>query len=143
MEITFRRITPEDFEFLRRLHEAALKEYVELTWGWNEDWQNENFKQLFDPAKGRIVVIDGQDAGFLEVIEKESEIVLSSIRLLPDFQNKGAGTKIIRTVIARAKEGKRPVRLQVLKINPARRLYERLGFRIFEETETHFRMRLK
>jgi ribosomal protein S18 acetylase RimI-like enzyme len=32
------------------------------------------------------------------------------------------------------------VTLQVLKVNPARRLYERLGFRVTGETPTHFLM---
>ncbi len=34
-----------------------------------------------------------------------------------------------------------PVRLRVLKVNPARRLWERLGFRVARETETHYEMR--
>ena len=33
-----------------------------------------------------------------------------------------------------------PIRLQVLKVNPASDLYERLGFRKIEVTETHIRM---
>lgn len=34
----------------------------------------------------------------------------------------------------------KPVRLRVLKVNPARRLYQRLGFRIVDEDETHYTM---
>jgi ribosomal protein S18 acetylase RimI-like enzyme len=30
--------------------------------------------------------------------------------------------------------------LTILKVNPARRLYERLGFTVVGETETHFRL---
>ena len=33
-----------------------------------------------------------------------------------------------------------PVKLGVLKVNPARRLYERLGFRMVEETEVSYGM---
>ncbi|MHC4780253.1 MAG: N-acetyltransferase [Planctomycetota bacterium] len=40
----------------------------------------------------------------------------------------------------RAREEHLPVRLQVLKVNPARHLYERLGFRCCCETKTHLRM---
>jgi ribosomal protein S18 acetylase RimI-like enzyme len=36
---------------------------------------------------------------------------------------------------------RQPIRLFVLKVNPARRLYERLGFQVLEETETHYVMR--
>lgn len=30
--------------------------------------------------------------------------------------------------------------LQVFKNNPAKKLYERLGFRVYNETETHYQM---
>ena len=138
MQILKRPVKPEDFEFLRLLHRAALKEYVEQTWGWDEEFQQKGFAADFDAATGEIVVIDGKDAGFWWTIEKENEILLASIRLLPEFQNKGIGTKLIEALIA---DSRKPIRLQVLKVNPARRLYEKLGFRIDGETETHFLMK--
>jgi ribosomal protein S18 acetylase RimI-like enzyme len=62
---------------------------------------------------------------------------------LPEFQGRGLGTTILGDVIEHARMGRRPVSLQVLKVNPARRLYERLGFVISGESETHFQMRLQ
>jgi len=47
------------------------------------------------------------------------------------------GAALVRGVTAVADVRGLPVRLQVLKINPARRLYERLGFVVTGETETH------
>lgn len=67
--------------------------------------------------------------------EQENEIPLASIRLLPKFQNRGIGTKIILDLIEKSNK---PVKLKVLKVNPARKLYERLGFKVSGETETHF-----
>ncbi|MBA4185763.1 MAG: GNAT family N-acetyltransferase [Acidobacteria bacterium] len=138
MQIDFRQILPDDFEFLWRLHNAALKIYVEKTWGWNEDWQRANFKNTFNPSNGEIIVACGADAGFLRIIEKETETLLASIRLSPEFQNKGIGTQIIKNLLA---ESEKPVKLQVLKVNPARALYERLGFEVVGETDTHFLMK--
>lgn len=138
MRIGLRHISFDDYEFLWRLHNAALKKYVEKTWGWNEEWQKANFKNAFNPNDGEIIVVDGADAGFLWIVEKESETLLASIRLLPEFQNKGVGTRIIKNLLDKSDK---PVRLQVLKINPARNLYDRLGFEIIGETDTHFVMR--
>lgn len=138
MQITFRKIRTEDFEFLRRLHRAALKDYIAQTWGWEEEYQEQRFKKEFDPNDGEIIVANGEDAGFLWTKEKETETFLVSIRLLPDHQNKGIGTKIILDLVERST---RPIRLQVLKVNPAKNLYERLGFKIYEETKTHFLMK--
>ncbi len=63
---------------------------------------------------------------------------LANIEILPDYQGRGLGAAIIHGIIAEADAHHLPVRLQVLKINPARRLYERLGFVITGETETPF-----
>ena len=141
MSITFRQITIKDFEFLWQLHNAALKKYIAATWGWNEALQRRLFAESFNPEDGVIVVAGGKDAGFLRVVEKETEIVLISVRLLPEFQNRGIGTGLIKDVLAEARAKNKPVRLQVLKINPARNLYKKLGFEVFGETETHFSMR--
>lgn len=141
MEITFRQIKAEDFEFLWRLHNAALKEYVARTWGWNEALQREMFEREFKPDDGKIILADGADAGFFRVIEKKTETLLVSIRLLPEFQNKGIGAKIIKDLLEKSEKTEKPVTLQVLKINPAQNLYKRLGFEIVGETETHFWMK--
>ena len=137
MEITLRPVKPSDHDFRWRLHNAALRVYVEKTWGWDEEWQRSDFAGRFDAATGQIIVVDGVDAGFWWVVEHETEILLASIHLLPEFQNHGIGTTLIRGLIDSTDK---PVRLQVLKVNPARILYQRLGFDVFDETETHFKM---
>jgi ribosomal protein S18 acetylase RimI-like enzyme len=55
---------------------------------------------------------------------------LHQIYVAAEHQNRGIGTAILRSLQARAAAAKRPLRLNVLVNNPARRLYERLGFRI-------------
>jgi ribosomal protein S18 acetylase RimI-like enzyme len=139
-QVSFRQIVSDDFDFLWRLHNAALKVYVEKTWGWNEERQRELFTEGFNTNNGKIIVVDDTDAGYLWTIEKETETLLVSVRLLPEYQNKGFGTKVIENVLAKSKK---PVRLQVLKINPAQNLYKRLGFETVGETNTHFIMRTK
>jgi ribosomal protein S18 acetylase RimI-like enzyme len=140
LEISFRQITFDDFDFLWRLHNAALREYVEKTWGWDEERQRRLFAESFDANNGEIIVIGGADAGYLWTAEREMETILVSIRILPEYQNRGIGKKIIEDVLVKSKK---PVRLQVLKINPAQNLYKRLGFETISETETHFLMKTK
>jgi ribosomal protein S18 acetylase RimI-like enzyme len=140
LEISFRQITFDDFDFLWRLHNAALREYVEKTWDWDEERQRRLFAESFDANNGEIIVIGGADAGYLWAAEREMETILVSIRILPEYQNRGIGKKIIEDVLVKSKK---PVRLQVLKINPAQNLYKRLGFETISETETHFLMKTK
>jgi ribosomal protein S18 acetylase RimI-like enzyme len=65
---------------------------------------------------------------------------MTNIEVLPDWQGKGIGTTVIQRMIEGAQKAEKPFRLQVFKVNPARKLYERLGFIKTGETETHIQM---
>lgn len=58
----------------------------------------------------------------------------------PDHQGKGIGTAIVSDIIADGQRKGKPVRSHVRKVDPARNLFERLGFSLIEETKTHFSM---
>ncbi len=139
--ISFRRATNADYDFLYQLHVAALREYIELLWGWEETWQQEYFSRKFDPQKRRIIQIDGQDAGVLVVEQQKQHLYIALIEILPQFQGQGVGTAIITDICDQARERSQIVTLHVLKSNsPARRLYERLGFVVAGEEEYRVKM---
>ena len=131
----------EDFDFLYGLHRVTLKPYVDATWGWDAAFHRERFTANFKPEKWQVVVVDGRDVGGLALETRDDELFLSGIYILPDYQNRGLGTTLLRDLLAQAERSGLPVSLQVLKVNPARRLYERLGFTVVGETETHYQMR--
>jgi hypothetical protein len=41
-----RQATFNDYDFLYQFLVAAIREYVEATWGWQEKWQQEYFAHL-------------------------------------------------------------------------------------------------
>ena len=139
MEYTLRPAQDGDFEFLFRLRAAALGPYVAQIWGWDEGEQRQRFARGFVASRYH-VVHQNDDIGAIEVERREHELCLSNIALLPEHQGKGIGTALIRSVIAEADQEQLPVVLQVFKVNPARRLYQRLGFVTMGETATHYRM---
>ena len=141
MKYTLRCVRAADYEFLYRLKVVCLKEYVEAIWGWDEARQRSHFAANFDPAASHIVVALGRDVGQLSVEERPDELYLSGIYLLPAYQGQGLGSQMLRDVLASARQTRRPVRLQVLVGNPARRLYERLGFEVIDRSDTHFVMK--
>jgi len=57
------------------------------------------------------------------------------------FQRKGIGTQVMKRLISEATAFNLPVRVDVVRINPARRLYERLGFRVTHEDDRKFYMK--
>ncbi|MDH3582759.1 MAG: GNAT family N-acetyltransferase [Phycisphaerae bacterium] len=135
-----RAATPDDYEFLYDLLVATMKEYVRQIWGWEETEQRERFRTRFAPEKFEIVVVEGQNVGAVSVERRPTELFLSEIQIQPAFQRRRLGTAIIQDLIHEAGRQALPVGLQVLKINPARGLYDRLGFAVTGETDTHYLM---
>ena len=94
----------------------------------------------FDSARLQIITRADHDIGTLEILTNSKRILINMFYILPEFQNQGIGSKLIRDILDRAQRQSLRVRLAVLKINPARRFYERHGFRKVEETDTHWKM---
>jgi ribosomal protein S18 acetylase RimI-like enzyme len=138
--VQLRPATGQDAYFLYRLHKAAMQPDVAQTRGWDEAWQQQHFRQHFDPSTCQIIVSHGQAVGVLAVGRDASAVYLHTIEVLPAYQGRGLGTHLISALLAEAHHSGRPLVLQVLKVNPARHLYARLGFTITEETATHYVM---
>ena len=68
------------------------------------------------------------------------EIRLVDIALLPEFRSRGIGAALVGWVQAQARAEGKAVRLHVSPENRARSLYERLGFRLVEDRQSHLFM---
>jgi ribosomal protein S18 acetylase RimI-like enzyme len=139
--LSFRPVTDDDYEYLYRLNEATMRAYAEQTYGpWDETVVRRIFAERWRPATTRIVLVNGQDGGMLEVLPTEAGLQLANIRVAPEYQGQGIGTRLVSDVLRDAHARGLTVALRVLKVNPARRLYERLGFVLVGETEPHYLM---
>jgi len=137
-----RPISPTEFEWAFELHRAALGEYVDQTWGWDEAVQRRLFAGSFDRRPLQVIEVDGTGVGVLEVDERPDELVLGLVELLPAWQNKGLGTDILRWLLRRAHETHRTLGLSVLNANPrAAALYEREGLRVVGSGPAKLQMR--
>src|ERR1051326_5211850 len=136
-----RAATHADYDFLFGLHVATMKALVTQVWGWDEAFQRAHFREHFDPARSKVVVVDGHDVGAISVDRRPGELYIANVELLPAFQGRGIGAALIRDVLEEAAREGLSVGLQVLHANRAARLYERLGFREVGRTETHRHMR--
>ncbi len=119
-----------------------MKEYVEVTWGWDDTFQQNYFAQNFDITGCQIVLINGRKAGQITTIDQGQNIFISAIYLLPEFQNYGIGSALLKQVLKKAERFNVTVTLRVLKANePAYRLYKRLGFIETADKLTHRMMK--
>jgi len=141
MDYALRPAATADREWLRQTKARCLRNYVVRIFGsWDEDFQRARFDATFELAENQIISLAGHDAGYLTAKFEPGETQLFNLMIAPEFQGRGLGTAVLRDFLAAAQASRVPVRLQVMKVNPARRLYERLGFTVIEETTTHFRM---
>jgi ribosomal protein S18 acetylase RimI-like enzyme len=138
--LELRAAASQDREFLWEVHRTALRPAVEATWGWDEAFQMQYFAEHFTTTDRFIVSVDGVDAGVLQFTVKADHLFLTSVALLPEHQGRGLGTDLVNMVLAEGRRHNLPVRLQVLKVNRAKKLYERLGFEAYGESETHVHM---
>jgi ribosomal protein S18 acetylase RimI-like enzyme len=90
--------------------------------------QNRHFQQFHPKAAFALILRDGAPAGRLYVDRRDDEICVVDIALLPEHRGAGIGTSVLEGLLAEADGAGHRVTLQVARSNPARRLYERLGF---------------
>lgn len=76
---------------------------------------------------------DGRDIGRLYVDRTEAEILVLDITLLPEYRGGGRGAGLLRDLQEEARATGKVLTIYVEKFNPARRLYDRLGFQEKED----------
>jgi ribosomal protein S18 acetylase RimI-like enzyme len=136
-----RPATAADLDLILRVHVEAMRPHVERAFGvWDAEEQCARLLATTRPETHEIVELDGEPAGCLWVRPHPDALELVRLWLLPHAQGKGLGSALVREVLRRAARVRSPARLRVLKVNPAQRLYRRLGFEAVGETETHVLM---
>lgn len=141
LDYTLRKVTMEDLDFIYSIKKITLKKYIGKIWGWDEKYQQDDLRKNFIMENNKIIVLKGKDIGILETNENKDEIYIVELGVHPDFQGYGIGTSIIESIVKSAIERGKKTKLGVFKINSrAKKLYERIGFRLLKESDTHFIM---
>ena len=131
-----------DRDFVRALNEACYRDVVIEQFGeWDDAIQEAFFTEKWAAGRFQIVRSNEKDVGALWVERRADHLIISEILIAPEFQNCGLGAAVLRELLEKASREGVTVRLQVLHRSRARRLYERLGFVISGETDTHVLMR--
>lgn len=138
MNLIIRPADASDAAFAYTVKRAALGKYVAQVWGWDEAVQQAHHAADWTNHRPDLVELDDVLIGTLEVVQHPDHVYIGEFYLLPEYQRRGIGTELLRRVLARADAAGLPARLQFLKVNPVRSLYERHGFQITGESTTHY-----
>jgi len=153
-KLTLRRVTPADDAFLLSVYDSTRADELsqaewqegqkELFVKWQFDLQRREYEARFPNAEYNVILIGDRPAGRIWIGRDSEQIRLLDIALLPEFQNRGAGTILLRRLIEESKEAGKPLRHMVFVLNnDAHRFYERLGFVVIEEFGAYKHMEWK
>lgn len=137
--ISLRPAGSSDRDFLLRVYASTREEELRLV-DWSADQkaafvrmqfeaQDAHYREHYQPATFDVVEVDGEPVGRLYVARGEDEIRIVDVALLPEHRGRGIGTALLRARLGEAATAGKRLTIHVEKHNPARRLYERLGFR--------------
>ena len=135
-----RQATDADLPFMYRTHYLGLGAYITQIRGWDEEKERAYFLGRFIASDCKVIVAESEPAGFLRVEDNTNHLRLDYIVLSPAHQRRGIGGAIVSDLLAEARQRGVPVKLNVLRVNPAKALYERLGFREVGGDEHRFFM---
>ena len=102
--------------------------------------QDSDYRRTRRDATFEVIEVDGRPAGRLYLERSEGTIHVIDIALLPGFRGRGVGGRLLSDLAAEADASGRKLAIHVERFNPARRLYERLGFQEVEEGPVYFLM---
>lgn len=135
-----RRYTDADIPFMKALYRSTREQelqYTPFTPAQADAFIEQQFRAQLSHYTSHyrcdrfdIVEVDAQPAGRLFVDHGPHDIRIVDITLAPPFRSQGLGEFLLGGVIAQAQRLALPVTIHVEHQNPARRLYERLGFRL-------------
>ena len=140
MPISFRQALDPDFGYCKGLYFEEM-EWITEELHLDRAAQAASFHQQWDLTQVRIIALDGSDVGWLQSMTQDDELFIAQMFVDHAFQRRGIGTEVMKRLIGEAARANQTMRLNVVRINPAARLYERLGFQVIREDNRKFYMK--
>ena len=145
--LNLRPATPADRPFLLRVYADSRAEELVAT-NWTDDQkaafcadqfaaQERHYREHYPGCEFLVIERAGAPIGRLYRDRRAAEIRVVDIALLAAERGRGVGGALMRQVLDEAAAAGLLVRIHVEQANPARRLYERLGFRLAERGEVY------
>ena len=136
--LTFRPIANADLPFLSGLYASTREqELAHVPWTPEQKAaffdmqfraQHAHYQQHYPGAQWLVILRGSEPIGRLYIDRWPKEHRLVDIALTPAHRSQGYGTALLQDLIDEAGDAGKPLTIHVEKNNPARALYDRLGF---------------
>lgn len=132
MRLDRRKAIESDIPFLLSLRRETMDSHLAASGAdCSDEFHLARLMHHFDCAE--VLTSNGSPVGLLKVRREPEAWEIVQIQLSRQVQGNGVGRALLEGVLTDAANAGVGVKLSVLKANPARSLYERLGFKIVGE----------
>ena len=136
--VSFRAVLPEDSQFLLAVYGSTRAEELALT-NWNQqqrdaflkmqlDAQHVHYRGQYPAAQYLLVLLDTTPVGRLYIADKDTEIRILDVTILPEYRDCGIGTALVQDLMAHSSATGKLLSIYVETFNRSLGLFERLGF---------------
>jgi ribosomal protein S18 acetylase RimI-like enzyme len=137
-EVVLRPMTDADLPFLEQVYASTRTDELAQT-DWSEaqksqfiafqfQAQHQHYRTHYHDAQFFVIERAGVDVGRLYLHWRTDELRIVDIALLPEARGHGLGNALLVALMQRAADAGKSVSIHVEQMNPAMRLYRRLGF---------------
>jgi len=148
--IRFRPATDADVPFLRLVYGTTREDEMQRV-PWNDAEktafvdmqfaaQKAHYEQYYPSCQFLVIELEGEAIGRLYVDRGPEDIEIVDIALLPVYRGRGIGKMLLEEILEEGRGSGKDVSIYVEHYNPARHLYDRLGFQHVDTNGVYHRM---
>ena len=140
--LSLRKAHQQDRDFLLQLRKASMTSHLKKAGIVLNDAQHfERIDEFFEDSV--MIEFNNQPIGLIKLAHFYDRLHIRQFQILPTYQNQNVGSKVLNKILLRAQQLSKPVTLNVLKENPAKRLYDKFGFQVVRESDLEYFMSTK
>ncbi|WP_196159378.1 GNAT family N-acetyltransferase [Reinekea sp. G2M2-21] len=134
MQVALLPAVEEDKSDIWNMFVPAMKPHIEKIWGWEENWQTNEFNSRFFELNTSFIVLNENKLGYVQYSLNDADTYLNMVIMSPNYQGQSLGNNVL-SKIQGLQEGK-PLRLRCFHVNErALKFYKENGFSVIESEE--------
>ena len=138
MSFTLRSALPSESDLAFEIKRDAMGPYIIARWGWDEAYQRNHHLRHWAEKPWQFICIDSEIVGTVSIDWKPDHLQFGEFYIVASNRGRGLGSRVLKHTLQQADARNTETRLEILKWNPVRSLYERHGFRVVRENDIHY-----
>jgi len=137
MKYNLRRANEADYEFCYKLTKQNMYDLFCRHWG---GWRDSEFRKGFIVDNIQIISAKDKVIGYFSYVINKDSLYIDNIQLASQFQGQGIGTKLLTDFLTQNQHTL--IKLTTFEDNPAKHLYEKLGFKVVVRNGSTIKMEI-